>query len=124
MRRAHGGKCAPCEALTKPIAPKEAKALAAELKGWRLIGGRTLRRDLVMKDFMAAVRFIDAVARTAEEEGHHPDLHLTGYRNLAVELSTHSIGGLSINDFILAEKISALQRREASPVRRGHAAAV
>ena len=124
MRRAHGGKCAPCDALTKPIALKEAKALAAELKGWRLIGGRTLRQELVMKDFMAAIHLIDAVARIAEAEGHHPDLHLTGYRNLAVELSTHAIGGLSMNDFILADKISALQRREAKPARRGHAAAV
>ncbi|HXS99728.1 MAG TPA: 4a-hydroxytetrahydrobiopterin dehydratase [Elusimicrobiota bacterium] len=124
MRRAHGRRCEPCEGLKGPIGAKEAKALAAELKGWRLIGGKTLRQELVMKDFMAAVRFINAVARAAEAEGHHPDLHLTGYRNLAVELTTHSIGGLSINDFIMAEKITALQEREARPVRRGHVAAV
>ena len=125
MRRAHGRKCAPCDALTKPIPLKEAKALAAELHGgWRLIGGRALRLDLVMKDFMAAVRFIDALARAAEAEGHHPDLHLTGYRRLAVELTTHAIGGLSMNDFILAEKIGALRRRQARPPRRGLVAAV
>lgn len=124
MRRAHGRRCAPCEALTGPIGTKEAKALAAELKGWRLIGGKTLRQDLVMKDFMAAVRFIDAVARAAEAEGHHPDLHLTGYRNLVIELSTHAIGGLSMNDFIMAEKITRIQERDASPVRRGRVGAV
>jgi 4a-hydroxytetrahydrobiopterin dehydratase len=44
----------------------------------------------------------------AELEGHHPDLHLTGYRNVAVELWTHAAGGLTENDFILAAKIDAL----------------
>jgi len=124
MTRTHGRKCAPCGGLKGPLGPKEAKALAAELKGWRLIGGKALRQDLIMKDFMSAVRLIDAIARAAEAEGHHPDLHLTGYRNLAVELTTHSIGGLSVNDFIMAEKITRIQEREIRPVRRGHVAAV
>jgi 4a-hydroxytetrahydrobiopterin dehydratase len=124
MRRAHGRRCAPCEGLTKPLGAKEAKALAAELKGWKLLGGKSLRLDLVMKDFMAAVRFIEAVAREAEAEGHHPDLHLTGFKNLAIELSTHSIGGLSVNDFIMAEKITRIQERDVRPVRRGRVAAV
>jgi len=48
------------------------------------------------------------VAELAEAEDHHPDLHLTGYRNLAIELSTHAIGGLSRNDFIVAAKIAEL----------------
>ncbi|MFO0929868.1 MAG: 4a-hydroxytetrahydrobiopterin dehydratase [Gemmataceae bacterium] len=48
------------------------------------------------------------MGQVAEAEGHHPDLHLTGYRNVAVELSTHAIGGLSENDFILAARIDQL----------------
>ena len=44
----------------------------------------------------------------AEAEGHHPDLHLVGYRDVAIELWTHAIGGLSENDFILASKIDAI----------------
>jgi 4a-hydroxytetrahydrobiopterin dehydratase len=124
MTRAHGRRCEPCEAIKGPLGAKEVKALAAQLKGWRVMGGRTLRQDLVMKDFMSAVRLIDAIARVAEVEGHHPDLHLTGYKNLAIELSTHSVGGLSINDFILAEKITRIQDREVRPVRHGRAAAV
>src|SRR3569832_658445 len=70
MRRAHGRRCEPCEGLKGPLGAKEAKALASELKGWRLVGGKTLRQDLVMKDFMSAVRLIDAIARAAEAEGH------------------------------------------------------
>jgi len=44
----------------------------------------------------------------SEDEGHHPDLHLEGYRQVAVELWTHAIGGLSENDFILAAKINQI----------------
>jgi 4a-hydroxytetrahydrobiopterin dehydratase len=61
-----------------------------------------------MKDFKSAVSLIDALAVVAEREDHHPDVHLTGYRRLRIELATHSIGGLSLNDFILAAKIERL----------------
>jgi 4a-hydroxytetrahydrobiopterin dehydratase len=47
------------------------------------------------------------VGEVAEAEGHHPDLHLVSYHDVAVELWTHAIGGLSENDFILAAKIDA-----------------
>ena len=64
-----------------------------------------------MKDFMAAIALINSIAEIAEKEDHHPDLHLTGYRNLRIELSTHSIGGLCENDFILAAKINELPKQ-------------
>jgi 4a-hydroxytetrahydrobiopterin dehydratase len=48
------------------------------------------------------------VGQVAEREDHHPDLHLTGYRNVAIELSTHALGALSENDFILAAKLDEL----------------
>lgn len=57
---------------------------------------------------MAGLRFFNSVGELAESEGHHPDLHLVGYRNVAIELWTHAIGGLSENDFILAAKINQL----------------
>jgi 4a-hydroxytetrahydrobiopterin dehydratase len=57
---------------------------------------------------MAGIEFFNKVAALAEEEGHHPDLHLEGYRQVAIELWTHAIGGLSENDFILAAKINEL----------------
>lgn len=104
-------KCVPCEGGVKPIPPKEAKKLLTKVRGWKLAGGKALRLELAMQDFPAAIEFIHDVAQEAESEGHHPDLHLTGYRNLAIELSTHAIGGLSMNDFILAAKIDALPRK-------------
>jgi len=104
-------KCIPCEKGTHPLAPKRAQELLRELRGWQIKDG-VLRKDLVLKDFMEAVRLIEQIARVAEAEDHHPDLHLTSYRKLGIELSTHSIGGLSDNDFIMAAKIDALPHEE------------
>jgi 4a-hydroxytetrahydrobiopterin dehydratase len=93
------------------ISQKEAKRRTASLKGWKRVAGKTLRQELLMKNFMAAVAFIGAVARVAESRQHHPDLHLTDYRKLVIELSTHDAGGLTEMDFIVAAKIDALPRK-------------
>ena len=55
---------------------------------------------------MAGIDFFNKVAALAEEEGHHPDLHLEGYRQVKIVLWTHAVGGLTENDFILAAKIN------------------
>jgi len=112
--------CSTCSEAPQLIAPKEARALLSGLKGWTLVGNKTLRQELVMKDFMAAVHFINAVARAAEAQGHHPDLHLTDYRKLVFELSTHEVGGLSMKDFILAEKLDRIHRDVKQSARRKH----
>ena len=102
-------KCKPCEGGVPEIGIEEATRLLRELPGWELSGsGKKIRREWTAKDFASAMDFFQEVADLAEEEGHHPDLHLTGYRNATVELSTHAIGGLSENDFILAAKINDL----------------
>ena len=64
-----------------------------------------------MEDFLSAVRLIARIALLAEKMDHHPDLHLTRYRQLRIEISTHSIGGLSDLDFRLADKIEALPKK-------------
>ena len=104
-------KCRPCEGNVKPLGMDEAGAYLAALTGWELApDGKSIGRTYVMRWFMDAVDLIRRIADVAEAEDHHPDLHLTGYRRLRIELSTHSIGGLSENDFILAAKIEALPR--------------
>jgi 4a-hydroxytetrahydrobiopterin dehydratase len=104
--------CEPCSQGGSPLPESEARSLLAELVGWRLAeGGKALEREYVMEDFIAARDVINAIAAVAEAEDHHPDLHLTGYRRLRVVLSTHAVGGLSKNDFILAAKIDALPKR-------------
>ena len=102
-------KCQPCEGGVPPVAREEAQRLLKDLPGWRLTeDGQRIRRELIVKHFMAAIEFFNRVAALAEDEGHHADLHLVGYRSVAIELWTHAIGGLSENDFITAAKIDQL----------------
>ena len=111
-------KCVPCEGGVPPVPRAEAERLLEHLPGWQLTSdGIRIRREWVVKNFMAAMDFFQRVAQLAEAEGHHPDLHLVGYRNIAIELWTHAIGGLSENDFIVAAKIDQLDIEE-QPVKK------
>ncbi len=102
-------KCLPCEGEVDPYTPEQARDQLKQLTGWRQThNGQRIRKDWKVKNFMAGMRFFNEAARVAEEDNHHPDLHIEGYRNVSVELWTHAIGGLSENDFILAAKIDAL----------------
>jgi 4a-hydroxytetrahydrobiopterin dehydratase len=102
-------KCKPCEGKTKPFDRSQANIYLKDISGWLLTeDARGMYREYVTKNFMAAVEFINKIAAIAEAEDHHPDMHLTGYRRLRIDLSTHSINGLSENDFILAAKINIL----------------
>ena len=104
-------KCKPCEGGVAPLSEKEARDYLQFLPGWEFEpAGGAIRKLFIMKHFMAAVQFIEKIAEVAEAEDHHPDLHLTGYRKLLIELSTHAIKGLSENDFILASKIEDLPK--------------
>ncbi|HMO13400.1 MAG TPA: 4a-hydroxytetrahydrobiopterin dehydratase [Pirellulaceae bacterium] len=101
--------CVPCEGGIEPCPLPTAEAQLANLPGWRLTqNGQRIRRDWVVKNFVAAIEFFNAVCELAEAEQHHPDLHLEGYRNVRIEIWTHAIGGLSENDFILAAKINEI----------------
>lgn len=102
-------KCKPCEGGVEPSKPAESEEQLKKLDGWYLThDGQRIRKDWTVKNFMAGMSFFQRVAEVAEDDGHHPDLHLAGYRNLSIELWTHAIGGLSENDFILAAKIDQL----------------
>jgi 4a-hydroxytetrahydrobiopterin dehydratase len=102
-------KCAPCEGGVPPLTAEKAEALLGQVDGWSLApDGKHIRRQWTVKNFMAGIDFFNKVAEVAEQEGHHPDLHLEEYRRVTVELSTHSVGGLSESDFIMAAKINLL----------------
>lgn len=68
---------------------------------------KRISKQFKFKNFLDAMSFANKITPIAEAEGHHPDL-LVGWGKVGVELSTHSIGGLSENDFILAAKIDAI----------------
>jgi 4a-hydroxytetrahydrobiopterin dehydratase len=101
--------CVPCEGGIPALTPAEVQDRLAAVPEWKLTAdGKRLRREWRAKDFATALDFFNRVGQIAEREDHHPDLHLTGYRQVAIELSTHAVGGLTENDFILAAKIDTL----------------
>ncbi len=102
--------CQPCEGGVEPCDLSHAKRQLQELHSeWILVDdGKKISRKFKLKNFVEAMRLINAVAELAEREQHHPDLHLTGYRQVCVDLTTHAIGGLSENDFIVAAKIDVV----------------
>ena len=103
------GKCVPCEGGVPKLTTDQAAAFQRDTPEWSLSEDATvILRKLNCGTFVKAVDLMNAVAELAESEQHHPDLHLTGYRHLKIVLTTHAIGGLSENDFILAAKIDQL----------------
>ena len=93
----------------KPLSSLEAKRLLAELSGWEMPKtAKVIEKEMVFKNFDIAMDFVNLVADIAEFEGHHPDIHIW-YNKVKLELSTHAIGGLSENDFIVAAKIDSIR---------------
>ena len=104
-------RCAPCEGSIPALSKSQSLNYLKGLRNWKLSGdAKSIYVDHVMKNFSSAIQQIQKIARLAEKEGHHPDIHLTGYRKLRIKLSTHAIRNLSENDFILAAKIDALPK--------------
>lgn len=101
-------RCVPCEDGTPPLKGDEIQKNKNQLKNdWKVIDDTKIRHEFKFKDFKTAMTFVNKMAEVAEEEGHHPDIHIH-YNRVVVELWTHSIGGLSENDFIMAAKIERL----------------
>ncbi len=102
-------RCVACEGGVPTLTEPEVANLLKAVPEWYSVhAGCRIRREWTARNFFAAIGFFNEVAAIAEFEGHHPDLHLEGYREVAVEIWTHAIGGLSENDFILAAKIDAI----------------
>jgi 4a-hydroxytetrahydrobiopterin dehydratase len=102
-------KCRPCEGGLPAFTRAESQLQLERLPGWQLTDdGQRIRKEWKVRNFVSAMAFFNRIAEIAEDDGHHPDLHLDGYRHVRVELWTHAIGGLSENDFILAAKIDQL----------------
>ena len=84
--------------------------LRNELKDWVDVGKKQIEKEYKFKNFKEALEFVNKVGELAESEGHHPDINLHGWNKVKLTLSTHAIGGLSENDFILASKIDRVRR--------------
>ncbi len=101
-----------CIPLTKDRAPlreDETAALCQELhEGWRVsTNGKSLQREFLVKGFAKAVFLTNSCCFIADQQDHHPDIEL-GWGYCRVRFTTHSVGGLSLNDFICAARLDAL----------------
>lgn len=103
-------KCIPCEDDTlKPLTKKQVLGYLLEVPSWKLdTKAKKISRTLLFKDFLNAISFVKKVAILSEREGHHPDIFIF-YNKVTLVLWTHSIKGLSENDFILASKINTIK---------------
>ncbi|AHW60244.1 pterin-4-alpha-carbinolamine dehydratase [Draconibacterium orientale] len=100
--------CTPCKKETTPLNAEEIKHFKKKInEDWKVVDDKKIRKSFSVKDFNAAIAFAQKIAVLADEEDHHPDLGVH-YGSVEVEISTHNIGGLSPNDFILAAKIDAI----------------
>ena len=101
-------RCLPCEGGTPALTLEEAKKNLAMVRDWEMNDSATeISKSFKFKDFTVALAFTNQIGRIAESEGHHPDIDF-GWGRVKVSLTTHAIGGLSENDFILAAKIDRL----------------
>ncbi|KAK9793211.1 hypothetical protein WJX73_009509 [Symbiochloris irregularis] len=116
-------RCVPCEngnatALSEP----EANKLRGQTPGWRIIhdegGNLVLQHEWKVNNFTAGLQLFARIGAIAEVEGHHPDLSLENWNQVSAKLMTHSVGGLTENDFILAAKINALELSDLLPKKK------
>lgn len=103
-------ECIPCEGDTEPLSTEQSEDLIEKINQWILIEDHHIEKIFQFKDFTHAMNFVQEVGDIAEAEGHHPDINLYDFKKVKITLTTHAIGGLSENDFILAAKIDDLLR--------------
>ena len=110
MPNLKGKHCVPCEGGVAPLAGPELLSYMGDVPLWKVSAdGKSISREFVFTDFVGGVVFITDVAHIAEEEGHHPDLHLTDYRKVEVVVATHAGGQrVTMADLVLAAKLDAL----------------
>ena|ERR1700722_19373751 len=104
--------CVPCRGGIPPLKGKQLSDLYKLLKeGWKLVNEHHLEKTYTFPDFKSALMFTMQVGNLAEQEGHHPDIHLS-YGKVKVSTWTHKIDGLSESDFIIAAKTDELYPQE------------
>ncbi|KAK9913905.1 hypothetical protein M0R45_037709 [Rubus argutus] len=117
-------ECTPVSPLQLPMLEDDAQKLLRKVVGWRLIVGEDglkLQCLWKLRDYQCGVELINRVYKVAERAGHFPNLHLEQPNQVRAELWTSSIGGLTLNDFIVAAKIDEIKTSDLVPSRRAWA---
>jgi 4a-hydroxytetrahydrobiopterin dehydratase len=93
---------------TAALTASEVSRLLAEVPGWALEPDhKKIARSYEFSNFHQTMEFVNALAYVVHREDHHPDLEVS-YKRCRVVFWTHTVGGLSDNDFICAARINAL----------------
>ncbi len=110
MSRLAEMQCVPAKSGVPPLRGAALAALLPELGGgWRVVAEHHLEKDYTFPDFLQALGFVNRVGELAEEQGHHPDVHLA-WGKVRLMVWTHSIDGLTESDFVFAAKVDELPR--------------
>jgi 4a-hydroxytetrahydrobiopterin dehydratase len=96
--------CLPIAAGTPALSADMLRELGQQVPEWSVVDGKKIRRVFKFKSYLVGAKWVPELAELAEREDHHPDIQLL-YRKVIVELWTHTVNGLSENDYILAAKI-------------------
>jgi len=99
--------CVPCRGGVPPLTPEEIAPLTGQLPAWEVVDHHHLRRMFTFANFREALAFTNGVGELAEQQGHHPDIHLA-WGKVGIEIWTHKIDGLTESDFVMAAKIERL----------------
>ena len=97
--------CIPCKGGVPPLKGAELEGLVQQLgHGWEVVKEHHVEKTFTFPDFQTALDFTNKVGAIAEQEGHHPDIHLA-WGKVRVVIWTHKINGLTESDFVLAAKV-------------------
>ncbi len=102
-------KCISCKTITAPLNEQEVQVLYSQIPDWQIVDNMKIQKEFIFKNFKEAIDFTNKIAELAETEHHHPNILIYEYKKMRVELYTHLINGLSINDFIMAAKIDQIK---------------
>ncbi len=102
-------KCVACEGGMSAMSKQESNRYLSQVMGWELIEDKKIRKEFRFKNFKQSLEFVNKVGALAQEEQHHPNITII-YNKVKITTTTHAIGGLSENDFIIAAKIDRLNK--------------
>ncbi|EME31604.1 4a-hydroxytetrahydrobiopterin dehydratase [Galdieria sulphuraria] len=108
--RLETAQCQPCYSKTEVLTIHKIEEYLTQIPGWQLDTSKQdsprLRRTFTGKDFNHCVDMVCKIRNVAQKENHHPEIHLTSFNRLEVVIQTFAVNNLTINDFILAAKIT------------------
>jgi 4a-hydroxytetrahydrobiopterin dehydratase len=100
-------KCEPCKGIP-PLSRAQFEPLLRQINNWSVIDDKKIEREFKFKNFKQALDFVNKLGAIAEEQNHHPDILVFGWNKVTITYWTHDIGGLSMNDFIMAVKTEGI----------------